>query len=156
MSGGDDEVCLTLISSTGSKVKVRLMNMVVGSFFLMGLFLLGSLTHDTKFPQMEASLRQSLNEIKTMISKQSELGNIPQRHQRIFFLGREMKTGGRSLEALGVGRFGILTMHVHNRKPGCQQVEPQQQVVDLADESEDEVTEVQVVAAPQRKRRRRA
>jgi hypothetical protein len=32
---------------------------------------------------------------------------------RIFHLGRELKTAGRSLETLGVGREGFTVLHVH-------------------------------------------
>jgi hypothetical protein len=33
---------------------------------------------------------------------------------RIFHLGRELKTAGRSLETLGVGREGFTVLHVHS------------------------------------------
>lgn len=42
---------------------------------------------------------------------------IPLRYQRIFHLGRELKTGGRSLENLGIGNFGAYFIHVHSSEP---------------------------------------
>jgi hypothetical protein len=47
----------------------------------------------------------------------ASLGSIPSTYQRVFYLGKELKNGGRSLEALGVGRHGINVIHVHNNKP---------------------------------------
>jgi hypothetical protein len=34
-------------------------------------------------------------------------------HQRIFHLGRELKSGGRSLLKLGLGRFNNHVLHLH-------------------------------------------
>jgi hypothetical protein len=47
----------------------------------------------------------------------ASLGSIPSTYQRVFYLGKELKSGGRSLEALGVGCHGINVIHVHNNKP---------------------------------------
>jgi len=54
----------------------------------------------------------SLNQFKTIISQHDDLGPLPKTRQRIFHLGRELKTGGKSLGALGVGRFKIYTVHL--------------------------------------------
>jgi glycosidase len=40
-----------------------------------------------------------------LISQSSVLGMVPTNQQRIFHYGRELKTLGRTLHALGVGRF---------------------------------------------------
>ena len=45
--------------------------------------------------------------------KHRRLFGVPIAQQRIFHLGRELKTLGRSLESLGVGRMGITVLHVH-------------------------------------------
>ena len=55
----------------------------------------------------------SLKQVKAAIAASEKLGNIPIAQQRIFHLGRELKTLGRSLESLGVGRMGITVLHVH-------------------------------------------
>ena len=104
------------------------------------------------------------------------------KQQRIFFLGREIKTGGRSLETLGVGRFGICVLHVHNTdphasshhsdneieivedpvrssdRPSRRNKKGPHNVVDLADnsnESDDEVCVVEVTDTSVARKRRR-
>ena len=66
------------------------------------------------FFQLQISLNDSLSKLKEQVL---ECTSIPVEHQRIFCMGREMKTNGRSLETLGVGRFGIMVIHVHNTNP---------------------------------------
>jgi hypothetical protein len=61
-----------------------------------------------------ASQTQSLAKLKNTIAGSPKLGSIPAQFQRLFHLGRELKTAGRSLEALGVGRFGVFVVHVHS------------------------------------------
>lgn len=64
--------------------------------------------------QISFSLDSStLKDLKVAIAHSTALGNIPVNNQRIFHLGRELKTAGRSLETLGVGRLGITVLHVH-------------------------------------------
>ena len=68
------------------------------------------------FSKITCSLKGTLRDLKIAISKSTALGMIPVDHQRIFHLGRELKTPGRTLEALGVGRFhGLnkIVIHVH-------------------------------------------
>mmetsp|Transcript_19414 Transcript_19414/g.29188 ORF Transcript_19414/g.29188 Transcript_19414/m.29188 type:complete len:136 (+) Transcript_19414:82-489(+) len=89
---------------------------------------------------------------------------------RIFHLGRELKSGGRTLEKLGIGKFHNFNLHIvfpqehsiqQQRKPQVevQQVEVSQQkqdsaVVDLLDDEEDDDQEVEVLDSPGNKRRR--
>ena len=68
-------------------------------------------------PQIEINPSKSLNELKEHVSSMTSLGSIPSSQQRVFYLGGELKNGGRSLEALGVGRHGVNVIHVHNTKP---------------------------------------
>lgn len=37
--------------------------------------------------------------------------------QRIFYLGRELKTGNRTLSALGIGNHNIFVLHLHSLAP---------------------------------------
>ena len=125
--------------------------------------------------QVQISLRESLGALKTIISCNKDLNRIPVQHQRLFYLGREMKTAGRSLEALGVGRFGVHIIHVHNKRPRKNQQQQQvievassptsntpkkktkqqvMEVVDLADSDDEEEDGKVLAVAPQRKRRR--
>lgn len=69
------------------------------------------------FEKIEINLSKSLNELKENVSTITSLGSIPSSQQRVFYLGGELKNGGRSLEALGVGRHGVNVIHVHNTKP---------------------------------------
>jgi hypothetical protein len=63
--------------------------------------------------QISISLKRTLKDLKVAISQSGELGNIPVERMRLFHFGRELKTSGRSLEALGVGREGFTVLHVH-------------------------------------------
>jgi hypothetical protein len=71
--------------------------------------------------QIVFSLKDTLRDLKVAISQSTALGKIPVDCQRIFHLGRELKTPGRTLEALGVGRFQGLNktvIHVHATPSG--------------------------------------
>jgi hypothetical protein len=73
----------------------------------------------------------------------SPLGPIQRHEQRLFHLGKEIKSGNRSLEALGIGRFNVFSVHLHSLKV---------KVTELLDESEEEV---EIVDAPSSTGRRR-
>ena len=67
------------------------------------------------FPtQIEMNMSKSLNDLKDSIAKSTAFGPLPRDKQRIFHLGRELKTGGRSLSALGLGRFRFFRIFVRN------------------------------------------
>jgi hypothetical protein len=61
---------------------------------------------------MDVSMSISLNDLKDKINGSDDFGPLSRDDQRIFHLGRELKTGGRSLSALGVGRFKCFTVHL--------------------------------------------
>jgi hypothetical protein len=84
--------------------------------------------------QFSIGKSQPLSALKTKIAASGKLGKIPTQHQRVFHLGREFKTSGRSLEALGVGRFGVHTVHVHSTAPPGKQA--------ASDDDDDDVVEV--------------
>jgi hypothetical protein len=79
-------------------------------------------------------LTKTLNDLKNDIST-SPLGPLDPTYQRLFHLGRELKTGNRSLEKLGVGRFSNYTLHLHSTQPQAYELS--------SDEEEEEVIEVQ-------------
>jgi len=68
-------------------------------------------------------LSSSLNDLKDKISESDDFGPLPRGSQRIFHLGRELKTGGRSLAALGVGRFKVFTVHLFSKEGRASSVE---------------------------------
>lgn len=69
-------------------------------------------TSDAKRVEIKMSLAASLNNLKGLISAHDDLGPLLKKNQRIFHLGRELKTAGGSLEGLGVGRFQCFTVHL--------------------------------------------
>mmetsp|Transcript_27218 Transcript_27218/g.40235 ORF Transcript_27218/g.40235 Transcript_27218/m.40235 type:complete len:202 (+) Transcript_27218:65-670(+) len=58
-------------------------------------------------------LSASLGDLKDEIAKK---GPSPE-YQRIFHFGRELKTSGRSLSALGFGKFGSYLIHLFSTQP---------------------------------------
>mmetsp|Transcript_7928 Transcript_7928/g.13397 ORF Transcript_7928/g.13397 Transcript_7928/m.13397 type:complete len:185 (-) Transcript_7928:164-718(-) len=57
--------------------------------------------------------RSTLTTLKEKINSDPKLGPIKPTQQRLFHLGRELKSSNRSLEALGIGRFHVFTVHLH-------------------------------------------
>ena len=55
----------------------------------------------------------TLTTLKQKINSDPSLGPISPTQQRLFHLGRELKSSNRSLEALGIGRFNVFTVHLH-------------------------------------------
>ena len=47
----------------------------------------------------------------------SEFGPVNRHHQRLFHLGRELKSGRKSLLSLGVGKFDNFLLHLHSTAP---------------------------------------
>lgn len=106
--------------------------------------------------------------MKNLISQSPPLGRLRPQDQRIFHLGRELKTNGRTLEKLGVTRFGVSVIHVHSSKPQVAQEDEDedddvvevvavkqhdQQVIDLS--SDEDEQEGELALEPPRRRRRR-
>eukprot|EP00545_Synedropsis_sp_CCMP1620_P012741 CAMPEP_0119009734 /NCGR_PEP_ID=MMETSP1176-20130426/4570_1 /TAXON_ID=265551 /ORGANISM="Synedropsis recta cf, Strain CCMP1620" /LENGTH=156 /DNA_ID=CAMNT_0006962303 /DNA_START=317 /DNA_END=787 /DNA_ORIENTATION=- len=99
--------------------------------------------------------------------------NTVHQNQRIFHLGRELKSSGRSLEKLGIGRFRnnmVLHLHLAAPKQSTAAVKKQQQllsnssatgtavkrpappVIDLVDDDDDD-DEVAIVESPGKRQR---
>ena len=76
--------------------------------------------------------QHTLGALKKEIAKSSALGRVPLADQRIFHLGRELKTRSRSLDTLGIGRFGVNVVHVHSKRPRNQQ-QPTTETIDSSD-----------------------
>ena len=102
------------------------------------------------FSQLNVSLEHTtLADIKNKIADEFSalldcIGTTPSQ-QRIFHLGRELKSGGRTLEKLGLGRYRnntTLHLHVSTRMPSSQA----QQSTTTTDSSTDDV----VVVLPSR------
>mmetsp|Transcript_22178 Transcript_22178/g.40298 ORF Transcript_22178/g.40298 Transcript_22178/m.40298 type:complete len:142 (-) Transcript_22178:136-561(-) len=74
-------------------------------------------TSDAAKAEITFSVNSSLNDLKQKISTNSSLGPIDPAYQRLFHLGRELKSGGRSLKSLGVGRFSNFLLHLHSTCP---------------------------------------
>lgn len=58
-------------------------------------------------------LNSTLTNLKQKINSDPNLGPLSPSQQRLFHLGRELKSANRSLEALGIGRFRVFTVHLH-------------------------------------------
>ena len=57
------------------------------------------------------------------------LGPAKRDEQRLFYLGRELKSANRSLANLGIGNYGVYSIHLLSLAP---------QVVDLHDDNDDD------------------
>jgi hypothetical protein len=79
--------------------------------------------------QITISLSSTLNALKESINSDMTLGPIKREQQRLFYLGRELKSGNRTLSALGVGSHGVYSFHLLSCAPN---------VVDLVDMQEEE------------------
>lgn len=64
--------------------------------------------------EIPVSSSTSLTALKRMIYKKLE---VMPKYQRIFFLGRELKSGQRSLDSLGFGKFGVRVIHLMSNQP---------------------------------------
>lgn len=54
--------------------------------------------------------------MKQELERSNKLGEFDVAELRLFYLGRELKNGGRSLESLGVGTHNVNVIHVHPAK----------------------------------------
>ncbi|KAL3799054.1 hypothetical protein ACHAWO_000975 [Cyclotella atomus] len=88
----------------------------------------------------------TLHTLKDHISS-SSLGPIKRNEQRLFHLGKEIKSGNRSLDALGIGRFNVFSLHLHSLKPKEYEIDD--------DDEEDDDDEVEVVENGGSKNRRK-
>mmetsp|Transcript_24978 Transcript_24978/g.60127 ORF Transcript_24978/g.60127 Transcript_24978/m.60127 type:complete len:211 (-) Transcript_24978:207-839(-) len=72
---------------------------------------------DGKTCKITIPLSSALNALKDAINSDRALGPIKREHQRLFHLGRELKSGSRSLSAMGIGKYGVFTIHLHSSAP---------------------------------------
>ena len=72
--------------------------------------------HQQQQQQQQISLAISstkLSELKDLLANEEHFGaKAPVRRQRLFYLGRELKSGGRSLCNLGLGKFNNRILHL--------------------------------------------
>ena len=67
--------------------------------------------------QISISLSSSLNALRDAIATDGTLGPMKRNEQRLFYLGRELKTGNRTLSALGIGNHNVFVLHLHSLAP---------------------------------------
>lgn len=68
--------------------------------------------------QVQTSLSTKLAALKEMLTNEDYFGpDVPVARQRLFYLGRELKSSGRSLSSLGLGKYSVSVLHLHIR-PG--------------------------------------
>jgi len=72
--------------------------------------------YGTLFPteQVRLPLSTKLSTFRDQLSRQDSFG-VPAEQQRIFYMGRELKSGSRSLVSLGLGNFDFRILHLHVR-----------------------------------------
>ena len=86
--------------------------------------------------------------MKTAISESKALGKPPPADQRIFHMGRELKSNGRTLEKLGFCKWGIPVVHVHARTDASITAH-REMTLEVADSSENDSDDVlEVVCNP--------
>ena len=58
-------------------------------------------------------MSKTLQQLKEILGEKEHFGPLSSTNQRIFHMGRELKSGGRSLSNLGLGRFNNHILHLH-------------------------------------------
>jgi len=72
---------------------------------------------DAKMGKITIPLSSTLNGLKDAIHSNHTLGPLRRDQQRLFHLGRELKSGNRSLSALGIGKHNVFSVHLHSLAP---------------------------------------
>jgi len=72
---------------------------------------------DAKTGKITIPLSSTLNGLKDAIHSNQTLGPLRRDQQRLFHLGRELKSGNRSLSALGIGKHNVFSIHLHSLAP---------------------------------------
>lgn len=67
--------------------------------------------------QISISLSSTLNALRDAIATDGTFGPMKRNEQRLFYLGRELKTGNRTLSALGIGNHDVFVLHLHSLAP---------------------------------------
>ncbi|CAJ1903756.1 unnamed protein product [Cylindrotheca closterium] len=77
-------------------------------------------TADAKKLEVVLPLSTTLGELKEDLGGADLFGPLPEDHQRLFFLGRELKSNHRSLQKLGLDRFPKnRVLHLHAKQQGA-------------------------------------
>jgi len=114
-------------------------------------------TSDAARKEVEMSIScTKLIDLKKKLAEDKYFGSkkAPVKRQRIFYLGRELKSGGRSLSNLGLGKFNNNILHLYIR-PGKDGDDDDD---DDNNNNNKDIKEVSTAtaSAPPRKRRRKA
>ncbi|KAL7531191.1 hypothetical protein ACHAWF_003667 [Thalassiosira exigua] len=72
---------------------------------------------DGKKSTISLPLSSTLDALKDAIRSDRDLGPIRRDEQRLFHLGRELASGGRTLASLGIGKHGVYAVHLHSLAP---------------------------------------
>mmetsp|Transcript_5070 Transcript_5070/g.5920 ORF Transcript_5070/g.5920 Transcript_5070/m.5920 type:complete len:208 (-) Transcript_5070:443-1066(-) len=109
--------------------------------------------------KIKIALSETLNALKHKISicptvtKSAGGCSITPKHQRVFHLGRELKSGKRSLAVLGIGKYNAFLVHLMSSLPEPLELSSDEE--DVEGEEEDDVAVV-VVASSRKKRKERS
>lgn len=95
MSAPGGRIAIAMSSSSGEELKLSVI-----------------LPNSSGSLALTLSPQATLDELRTKIELE---GGLPKSHQRIIFAGKELKTGGRTLAVLGVGKMDQLCIHVMMR-----------------------------------------
>jgi len=90
----------------------------------------------------------TLDNLKSLISTKTPFGPIEKKHQRLFHLGREFKSGKRSLVSLGFGNYENFLVHLHSTQPKTFEL------MSSDDDKDDDVVVKEVVQPEKRKERK--
>lgn len=93
-------------------------------------------TSDGSKHQIKIALCEPLNALKDKISNCPTITTILPDHQRLFHLGRELKTGKRSLSKLGIGKHDVFLVHLFSNQPAT---------LELSSDDDDDGDDVVVV-----------
>ena len=113
---GDVEV-MVIRSSDGKKANVSSYYFVEEHCFSLLLHIksLNQMHCICLTTQIDISLSSTLNVLKDAIS--TKFGPMKRTEQRLFYLGRELKSENRTLSGLGIGNFNVFSIHLHSLAP---------------------------------------
>jgi len=109
--------------------------------------------------KIKIALSETLNALKDKISicptvtKSAGGCSITPNHQRVFHLGRELKSGKRSLSVLGIGKYNAFLVHLMSSLPEPLELSSDEE--DMEVEEDDDVAVV-VVTSTRKKRKERS
>jgi hypothetical protein len=103
------------------------------------------------------SSSQTLSDLKNAIAASNKLGNVPAGDQRVFYLGRELKTLNRTLTKVLGRQHGVNVIHfmaIHrNQQSGAkeQTQDGKASRVAAAQADDDDDDDIEVIDGPQNK-----